>query len=224
MSTNREAQKAISGNETQSKKYELTNEYIEKETFRDGQLGKIKLYRIRALSNFANVQKGELGGFIEKEDNLTQEGGAWVYDNAHVYYNARVQDNARICDVACVSGNAWISDNARVWDNACISGDALVCGDAQVCKDADIYGDVCIGDGALICRETDILWISEVGSSSGKTTIFKNRKGGLNISYGTFYGTLEQFVIYVEVTHGNSRRGRECKAMVAFVKIHFDIE
>jgi conserved domain protein len=31
-----------------------------------------KLYRVEALKDFGNVKKGSIGGFIEKEDNLSQ--------------------------------------------------------------------------------------------------------------------------------------------------------
>lgn len=56
------------------KKFELTSEFV---TF----LGK-KLFRIKALISFGNVKEGELGGYVEKEENLDQSGDAWVYGNA----------------------------------------------------------------------------------------------------------------------------------------------
>lgn len=42
------------------------------------------LYRIRALVSFGSVLKGEAGGFVEKTENLSQSGNAWVYGNAVV--------------------------------------------------------------------------------------------------------------------------------------------
>ena len=36
------------------------------------------LYRIRALVSFGSVLKGEAGGFVEKTENLSQSGNAWV--------------------------------------------------------------------------------------------------------------------------------------------------
>ena len=58
------------------KKYELTSET---KVF----LGKT-LYRIKALVQFGNVNAGDLGGWIEKEENLSQSGNAWVSGNAEV--------------------------------------------------------------------------------------------------------------------------------------------
>lgn len=58
------------------KKYELTEE-----TFTV--FGKT-LYRIRAVRDFGSVKTGEFGGYIEKEENLSHFGDAWVYGNAKV--------------------------------------------------------------------------------------------------------------------------------------------
>ena len=80
------------------KKYELTAEFIEK-------WGK-KLFKIKALISFGSVEAGELGGYIEKEDNLAHDGNAWVYGNAEVCGNARVYGNAWVCGNAEVYGNA----------------------------------------------------------------------------------------------------------------------
>ena len=80
------------------KKYELTAEFIEK-------WGK-KLFRIKALISFESVEVGELGGYVEKEDNLAQTGNAWVYGDAEVY------GDARVCGDARVYGDARVCDNA----------------------------------------------------------------------------------------------------------------
>ena len=80
------------------KKYELTAEFIEK-------WGK-KLFRIKALISFGSVEAGELGGYIEKEDNLAHDGNAWVYGDAEVCGNARVYGDAEVCGNARVYGNA----------------------------------------------------------------------------------------------------------------------
>ena len=93
------------------KKFELTSEFV---TF----LGKT-LFRIKALVSFGDVAEGELGGFIERENNLDQSGDAWVSDDAKVF------GNAKVC------GNAWVSGNAKVFGNAWVSGDARV----QNCRD-----------------------------------------------------------------------------------------
>jgi NDP-sugar pyrophosphorylase family protein len=101
-------------------KYEITSEskVIEKTT----------LFRIRALRDFGNVKSGDLGGWIEKESNLSHERNSWVSENAQVYGNS------------WVSGNAQVYGNAKVYDNALVFGDAKVSGNAQVCRNALVAG------------------------------------------------------------------------------------
>ena len=70
------------------------------------------LYRIKALKDFKNVKTGDLGGYIERKENLSQKGNCWVYGDARVCGNACVCGNARVCgdakinkisDVLCIS-------------------------------------------------------------------------------------------------------------------------
>lgn len=49
-----------------------------------------KLYRIEALKDFGDVKAGDLGGYIESEDNLSRDGNAWVGANTLVGGNAWV--------------------------------------------------------------------------------------------------------------------------------------
>ena len=86
------------------KKYELTDDSI---TF----MGR-KLFRIRAIRSFNDVAAGDLGGYVEKEENLSHDNDAWIYNNACIYGDARISDNACICDNACIYGDARISGDA----------------------------------------------------------------------------------------------------------------
>lgn len=93
------------------KKYDFTDEM---KVF-----GDITLRRIIALRDFGDVKAGDKGGWIEKEENLSQDGNAWVCGNARVF------------------GNAQVCDDARVYGNAWVYGDAWVCGDAHVTSKSD---------------------------------------------------------------------------------------
>ena len=97
------------------------------------------LYRIQATENIPSryVDKGELGGFIEKESNLS--GNAWVSGDARVFGDAWVSGNAWVSGDARVSGNAWVSGNARVSGNAWVSGNARVSGNAEVFQKQHIF-------------------------------------------------------------------------------------
>ena len=93
-----------------------------------------QLYQIEAVKDFLNVKKGDLGGYISSEKNLSQDGDAWVDGNAWVYGDARVSGNAR------VSGDAWVFGDALVYGNARVFGDAWVYGNARVFGDAWVSG------------------------------------------------------------------------------------
>jgi len=61
------------------------------------------LYRIKAEISFGKIQEGDLGGFIEKENNLTQEGNAWVSGNAKVFGSAEVSGNAEVSNFKLIN-------------------------------------------------------------------------------------------------------------------------
>ena len=92
------------------KKYELTDEILE--------VGGRVLHRINALRNFGNIKQGEIGGWIENEDNLSHCGDCWVYGDAKVLGNAKVYGNAKVLGDAEVYGNAEVYGDAEVYGNA----------------------------------------------------------------------------------------------------------
>lgn len=90
------------------KKYELVKEDF---IIVDG----VKLYRIKALIDFVTISSkqikaGDLGGYIESENNLSQDGLCWVYDEAKVYDEAWVSDDAEVYGKAKVYGIEFIND------------------------------------------------------------------------------------------------------------------
>ena len=97
-----------------------------------------RVYRIRALRDFGNVKKGDVGGYVESEQNLSHDGDCWVTDDAIVRGNARV------------SGNALVSDRAIVKDDAIVDGDSHVTCLAEVQGDAHITGSSYIGKDRVI--------------------------------------------------------------------------
>ena len=56
----------------------------------------VTLHRIRAVAEFGLIKVGDLGGWLEKEENLSQEGESWVCGNAKVWGNAKVRGNAEV--------------------------------------------------------------------------------------------------------------------------------
>lgn len=125
------------------KKYELTNEI-------KNLPGGVVLYRIRALRDFADVKAGDLGGFVQSESNLTQDGDAWVYHDAEAFGDAIVGGGAGVSNNAKVYGNAIVCGRARVNDNVEVFGQAGVCDDAMACDNAKVFGSAVVGGFAEV--------------------------------------------------------------------------
>lgn len=98
------------------------------------------LYRIQAVRDFGDVKCGDLGGWIQKEENLSHDGDCWVYDNAIVCENAKVVCDASVYHDAKVYGNAVVSGNAKVFNKAYIYGNTVICANAKVYDEAMVFG------------------------------------------------------------------------------------
>ena len=172
------------------KKFELTSEFI------TNIFGK-KLFRVKALVEFGSVKAGELGGYIEKEENLSHNDNAWVSGNAWV------------------CGNAWVSGNAWVCGNAWVSGNAWVCGDARVCGDAWVSGN------AWVCGNADYATIKGFGTEFRATTFFRCKDGVVRVRCGCFYGDLGQFRSQVKDTR-KGKIAEEYLMIADLIEKHFD--
>lgn len=137
------------------KKYELTDDII-RETGEDGYPP--FLYRIKALRDFkcggTCVHAGDLGGYVESENNLSHEGSCWVFDDAKVY------DSARVSGDACVSGSAEVSAYAEVYDQAVVSDQSVVSGYAKV------YGEAKVFDMGYVIGHSDVSGDAGVAGTS----------------------------------------------------------
>ena len=210
------------------KKYELTEETVTV-------YGKT-LYRIRAVRDFGSVKTGEFGGYIEKEENLSHFGNAWVsgnawvfdnarvYDNAWVFGNAWVFDNARVYDDTWVYGNARVYDNAWVFGNAWVFDNAKVYDDAWVCGDAKVYGDAWVSGNAEVFNTRHFFVQGPIGSRNGFITFYRTKDNTVEVRCGCFSGSLQKFVDRVEETHGGSRYEKEYKLAAELAKVCIRLE
>lgn len=141
------------------KKYELLQD--DTLSWMDLEGNDITLYRIRALKNFEcpvkedslfsnYINKGDLGGYIEKEENLSHEGGCWVFHKARVYGNAQVLENACVYNLANIFGNAIVKGYAR------LLGSSYVYGNAVISDHAELDGRVSVGDNSKLSGNISI--------------------------------------------------------------------
>lgn len=100
----------------------------------------VKLYRIIALRDIGDmVKKGDRGGYVENEKNLSAFRDSWVGDEAKVYGEAIVFADAQVFGRACVGG-------AKVSGDAMIYGDVQVDGDVAINNDTEIFSNTAITD------------------------------------------------------------------------------
>jgi carbonic anhydrase/acetyltransferase-like protein (isoleucine patch superfamily) len=140
------------------KKYEFTGEtrlYCNEYYGRDIQLRRIRaLQKIPSFDSSNNpIAEGALGGWIEKEDNLSQHGVCWVADDAIVFGDTRVTDDARVCHNAVVGNKRTddghllsprlllVKDNSRISGNADVHGSVWLSEHVSVYSDATIFGE-----------------------------------------------------------------------------------
>ena len=205
------------------KKYKLTDETINVN-------GKT-LYRIKSLKDFGNVKKGDKGGFVEKESNLSQSGDCWVYDNAKVYNNAKVFDYADIYGNAEIFGNAIVSGNARVYGNAKVYHYAMVYDDAEVCDNAiisgnaEVYHDAAVYGNARVFGNAEICGKAEIANdldyivfknwwSSGRYFTWTRSNNMWKV--GCFYGTSNELI--EKAYRDSNESGKEYERVVKYVE------
>ena len=102
------------------KKYELT-------TNCKTHLGRT-LFQIKALTSFGDVIAGELGGYIETENNLSQTDNAWVAGNAKVYGNAEVAGKAEWLGVGPIGSRGAFTTFFKCKDKEIRVGCGCFCG------------------------------------------------------------------------------------------------
>lgn len=141
-------------------KYAFTSETLD--------IGKgVILKRIVALKDFGDVKKGDLGGWLESEENLSPLGDSWVYEEAKVAENAKVYGDAR------VFGNAKVYKSAEVYGCAKVYGDARVSGKAKVFENGVVYGRAMIWGNAKVYGDSIVSGLAKV---SGDVFIYEYAK------------------------------------------------
>ena len=199
------------------KKYVLTDNFIVN-------VFGIKLFQIKCIRKIKYADIGDLGGYVESERNLSQEGDAWVSGNAKVFGNAKVYGNAKVSGNAWVSGDAWVSGNAWVFGNAKVSGNAEVFGNAKVYGNAKVSGDAEVYGDAEIDSNDKHCGFDCFGSANRHTHAYLTKNGNVEITCGCFRGSIEEFEKKVEETHSGTIYETQYKAIINVIKIKFGIE
>mgnify|MGYP003627980356 CR=1 FL=1 len=127
----------------------------------------IEVYRVVALKSFGNVTKGDIGGWVEDEDNLSQQGNCWIFDEAMAVNRSMVAGNAEMHDYSKMLDDSMIWDHSRMYDNA------------QMCNNSGMY------DNSKMLNNSEMHDSSEMWDNSkmsGNSKMFNNSR---------MYGTAE---------------------------------
>ena len=174
-----------------TKKYELTTET----KLIDGH----KVYRIKALKSFKtiisrHVDAGDLGGWVESEANLSQEGLCWLFDEAAGYENSRRSENSVGYGNSAQFGSSQQSGNSCQFGNSRQYGNSRQFGDSWQFGDSCQFGNSCqFGDSKHITGYDDgtgsILCIGPCGDMMRTITIQPDN----TIAAGCFHGNFDEF-------------------------------
>ena len=191
------------------KKYRLTDETIE--------FNGVTLHRIEALKDFGRVMKGDKGGFVQSERNLSHDGDCWIYVDSKVLGESSVSGNATyvygnsvIMGYARIFGDSLVKDSTinrfstvygqSLIENSIISGDSRICGNAEICN-------------ALIESSSDYIVFKNWWSSLRHFTWTRSNNMW---KVGCFYGTGQELI---EKAYKDSKlSGREYKRVVNYVE------
>ena len=136
-----------------------------------------------------HIKAGESGGWIESEDNLSQEGNAWVDRGAVVFDKANVRDNAWVGgEKTAVAGTVIVADEAKVF-----SDDR----DENKTHRTDVAGNI------------KILGFSKITSSLGGEGVIKNQYINCPTSIGPKKHQPPRTKVKFECEVGDKRIARE---------------
>ena len=114
----------------------------------------VTVYRIIALKDFADVEAGDKGGYIESESCLEQEGTCWVYDEAVILGKSILEQSARVYGKSVVKGNCYLTGDCLIFDDVVLDGSILVADNAEIYGNTVIKGRAIIGNDARIEGDT----------------------------------------------------------------------
>lgn len=217
-----------------------------------------ELHRIRALRSFIKsdgfpVDIGDLGGWIESEKNLAQQGNCWVSGEGIVLENARLFDDSLVDNYAEVYGNAILCDDAKVRNTASACGYSRICGTGYVDGNARISGRAVVegqvGDSAHVFDNAHIEkggWakgISRIGTDAEiyspkhiitvdvdhiPTTFYKmHNPTNVGIRVGVWHhgylGEIDEFEQLVRSVVGYNDDAKPFLHVIEYVRAHFGL-
>lgn len=145
-----------------NKKYAFTGEEMEFE-------GKIlrRILYIKDVTLFS--RKGEVGGWIEGEHNLSHEGDCAVLGNAKVFGNASIQETSCVKGEAIIKDNVIVKGKALVLNNSIVGADTIIGGSSWIQGNSKVFFYNVLNNKTLL---ENISGSSEIKSTTIESTGF----------------------------------------------------
>ena len=193
-----------------TKKYEMTSDTRK---LIDGR----EVHRIKALRDFGKVKRGDVGGWIEKEENLSHEGNCWIFDHMTVCGNAQVSDDAKLNGYGMISNDAVIRDNAHV-NNLIIGGKSYIGGDVSLSSRCIICDD------ARILKASDIMVFNNHFAGPTGLAFYRCADGSVKVSSFKFSGTIDGYINHILKNYKLDRHIKMYTDPIAMAQRYFGLE
>jgi hypothetical protein len=111
----------------------------------------VKVLRIRALKDLPEhrVKAGDLGGWLQYDNNLSHTGQCWVADDSVVTGDSKIEGSSLICGNSIIDGKCYIRGYVNI-ENSRLRGGVTVTGGARI-RDSVLEGfPIHVRDRAII--------------------------------------------------------------------------
>ena len=166
------------------------------------------LHRIQATRNSYWAKAGELGGFVESEDNL--RGEAWVADESKVWGGA------------CLLDRSLTRDNAQVFDKCTLMEMVRVEGNSRIHSyETVVRGAANIYSGVIEDSKDYIVF--QGFYEGGPLTAYRDTNDVPTLTLGSGWYTLQNFIRWAKQRYENNPdRLEEIRLITDLIRLRFD--
>jgi len=128
-------------------------------------------FRIKALKSFGSVEKGDIGGYVTSEKNLSQDGNCWVFDKAEMHNKSRLFDDAKMYDESKMYNESKMLNFAEMYDNAEMHNESEMHNNSRMCKNAALFDNAKMYDCTEISENSELRSNVELHSDTKRKNI-----------------------------------------------------
>lgn len=103
---------------------------------------------IKVLRDFGDVKKGDIGGVVSSEYNLSHSGDCWIDYDSKAINRSKVMDNAKVVR-SVITNCAMVEGNSKIV-NSTIAGSAVVAGNSLIDSNSTIKEHATVKNSTVI--------------------------------------------------------------------------